>query len=273
MTRRAVTSFLVPAQRGVREVGKRVAEQILWGRVTVQRRLEAHFPRARPRPAPQPPTAVLDTVAQWRAATREVHRLRLPGHHDAAKNWDCLGALSTILSSCPSSGAVFDAGAARYSTMLPWLRLYGFTRLVGMNLEFPRESRHGEVRFLPGDITATPFADNSFEAITCLSVIEHGVPLQPFLAESARLLRPEGILVVSTDYDESPPDTTGLFAYGVPVQVFSPAQIQDFVAAADRHGLTLLGDLGLHHRERTVCWQRFGLHYTYLRLAFRRRTE
>ena len=58
-----------------------------------------------------------------------------------------------------------------------------------------------------------------------MSVIEHGVPLEPFLAETARILPPGGLLVVSTDYDQDPPDTAGHTAYGQPVHIFSPAEI------------------------------------------------
>ncbi len=101
-----------------------------------------------------------------------------------------------------------------------------------------------------------------------MSVIEHGVPLDAFVAETARLLRPGGVLVVSTDYDQSPPDTTGRFAYGVPVHIFSPEEIRKLVAEAQSRGLKLLGELTLEHPERPAHWKRVGLDFTYIRLAF-----
>lgn len=253
-----------------RAVAKRGLEQALWGRVAVQRAVEARRGGQRPRPEPVPPTEVLRTRAEWEAAVTECRRLRLPLHLDRPKNWDALGAVSTVLESVGTDAAVLDAGAARYSSILPWLRLYGLTRLVGNNLEFGEEKRHGTVRFRYGDITATDFDDAQFDAVTCMSVIEHGVPVEPFLKESARILRAGGVLVISTDYDQDPPDTTGITAYGVPVHIFAPEEIRALVATAAGVGLRLRGDLRLDHPERPLHWKRTGLDYTYIRLTFER---
>jgi SAM-dependent methyltransferase len=155
--------------------------------------------------------------------------------------------------------------------VLPWLRLYGLTDLVGNNLEFGAEVHRDGVLFRYGDITATDFPDGRFDAVTCLSVVEHGVPVPAFLAETARILRPGGVLVLSTDYDADPPDTTGISMYGQPVHIFSPAEILALVATAAAAGLDLIGTPALDHRERPVHWRRTGLDYTFVRLSFRRR--
>ncbi|WP_300013427.1 class I SAM-dependent methyltransferase [Pseudonocardia sp.] len=246
---------------------KRVVEHALWARVRVQRALPG---RDRPAPAPMPPTDVLRTAAQWRAAAAECRRLRLPLHWDRPKNWDALGAVATVLDVVGRDGSVLDAGSARYSSVLPWLRLYGLTDLVGNNLEFGAEVRRDGVRFQYGDITSTGFPHGRFDAVTCMSVIEHGVPVGPFLAESARILRPGGLLVISTDYDQDPPDVSGHRAYGQPVRIFSPAGIRELVEIAGTHGLKIRGELTFDHSERPVHWKRTGLDYTFIRLAFDR---
>lgn len=207
---------------------------------------------------------------EWEAAVTECRRLRLPLHHDRPKNWDALGAVATVLAECGPSAHVLDAGSARYSSVLPWLRLYGLRDLVGNNLEFGADVRRDGVLFRYGDITATDFPPARFDAVTCMSVVEHGVPPEAFLAETARILRPGGLLVISTDYAADPPDTTGITMYGRQVQIFSPAQIRALVALAAEHGLHLLGELALEHAERPVHWARTGLDYTFIRLAFRR---
>lgn len=255
-------------------LAKRGAEYALWGRVAVQRRVERTARRGRPRPQPRPvpPTDVLRDAAAWQAAVTECRRLRLPLHHDRPKNWDALGAVATVLAECGPQARVLDAGSARYSSVLPWLRLYGLSDLVGNNLEFGDDVHRDGVLFRYGDVTATDFPDGRFDAITCMSVVEHGVPVDAFLAESARLLRPGGVLVVSTDYDADPPDTSGVIMYGQPVHIFSPTQIRELVAQAAGHGLDLLGELALEHAERPVHWKRTGLDYTFIRLAFRRRS-
>lgn len=250
---------------------KRAAEQALWSRVAVSRSLSGRTGWQPPAPTPVPPCDVLRNRAEVETAVAECRRLGLPLHHDRPKNWDALGAVSTVVNVLGTGSRVLDAGAARYSSVLPWLRLYGLTELVGINLEFDRIIRHGGVRFEPGDITATRFDEGAFDAITCMSVIEHGVPLDGFARESARLLRPGGLLIVSTDYDQQPPDTTGITAYGAPVRIFGPDGIREFVDTAAEAGLALMGGLALHHDERPVHWKRTGLDYTFIRLTFVRR--
>lgn len=253
-----------------REAAKWAAEQVLWNRVAAQRALDVRAKRVRPKPSTVPPTDVLSTRADWERGCAELRRLDLPLHRDKPKNWDALAALSFVLENVAPSGAVLDAGCARYSTLLPSLRLYGFTDLFGNNLEWRRPTRHGPVRLLPGDMTATSFPDGRFDAITCLSVIEHGVPIKAFLAEASRLLKPGGVLFVSTDYDQSPPDTTGKTAYGQPVHIFSPDEIRDIVKQADDEGLRLVGELRLEHAERPVHWKRLGIDYTFVSIGLRK---
>lgn len=263
---------------------KRAAELVLWTRVGVQRRVErARFRGAvgggRGTPTSVPFTGVLQSEREWRRALAEVRSLRLPPHRDLPKNWDALGAVAAVVSLADDgsrSARVVDAGSARYSSVLPWLRLYGFGSspgsLTGTNLEFAGTVRRDGVDFRYGDVTATDFADGSLDAITCMSVIEHGVPLEAFLRESARILRPGGVLAVSTDYAHDPVATAGHTAYGAEVHIFGPEEIRDLVAEAESLGLDLVGDLGdLSHPECPVHWKRVGLDYTFILLTFRRR--
>ncbi|MFJ6133941.1 class I SAM-dependent methyltransferase [Janibacter terrae] len=262
-------------------LAKRAAEHALWGRVAVQRRLEARAKGDRPAPTTVAPTGVLTDAATWRRAVDEAKRLRLPLHRDLPKNWDALGAVGAVLDLVDDgtrSARVMDAGSARYSPVLPWLRLYGFGSapgsLIGINLEFGSQVTRDGVVFRYGDVTDTGLPSGHLDAITCMSVIEHGVPLEGFIAESARLLRPGGVLAVSTDYDQDPPDTTGKEIYGSQVHIFSPTEIRDLVALAERHDLELVGtldDAGLAHTERPVHWTRVDLDYTFILLTFRRR--
>nr|WP_246315562.1 glycosyltransferase [Kineococcus aurantiacus] len=270
-------------------VAKRGAEHALWARVGVQRRVGERLaqrrlglaPADRPVPSGVPRTGVLHDTAEVADAVAQTARLRLPAHPDAPKNWDALGAVAAVLTLADDgsrTARVLDAGSARYSPVLPWLRLYGLGRekgsLAGINLEFGATVHRDGVEFRRGDVTDTGLADASLDAVTCMSVIEHGVPVEAFLAETARVLRPGGVLALSTDYDQDPPDTTGVTAYGAQVKIFSPADLRDLVAVAARLGLDLVGELTdevLAHPERPVHWKRTGLDYTFVLLTFVRR--
>ncbi|MGL5864960.1 MAG: class I SAM-dependent methyltransferase [Dermatophilaceae bacterium] len=262
-------------------LGKVLAERVLWSRVALGRRGAARRGLVRPLLTSVASTAVLQDDTDWRAAVAEVRSAGLPLHHDRPKNWDAAGAVGSVLGLAAERGreiAVLDAGAARYSSVLPWLRLYGLGGrpggLRGINLEFARPVSRDGVTFEHGDVTDTGYPDRSIDAMTCMSVIEHGVPLRGFLTEAARLLTPGGLLCVSTDYDQDPPDTSGVTAYGAPVRIFGPDDIHAFVADAAAQGLDLVGDLSapgaLAHRRRPVHWRRTGLDYTFILMTFRR---
>lgn len=55
-----------------------------------------------------------------------------------------------------------------------------------------------QVRFVCGDATDLPFADESFDAVTMFDVLEHIPDHKSAIAEAFRVLRPNGFLLVST---------------------------------------------------------------------------
>jgi SAM-dependent methyltransferase len=62
-------------------------------------------------------------------------------------------------------------------------------------------NRHFHV--MQDDITASRFGDGEFDAITCLSVLEHIVDNQTAMIEMCRLLRPGGVLILTGPYNET----------------------------------------------------------------------
>jgi SAM-dependent methyltransferase len=207
-------------------------------------------------------------MAERDAALHRVARLGLPIYDDPPKNWDSLAALDAILSRTTSDARVLDAGSVPNAVILPWLALYGYRDLVGINLDIERPFNVGPIRYQRGDITKTEFPDQSFDAITCLSVIEHGVPTDGYLTEMARLLKPGGVLVTSTDYWHAPIDTKGKEAWGAPVRVFERAAIESMIDKARSLGLTLTSPLELDCSEQVVHWKRMDLRYTFVVFTF-----
>jgi SAM-dependent methyltransferase len=57
----------------------------------------------------------------------------------------------------------------------------------------------GKVRFLEGMLQKIPMPDDSFDAVCCISVLEHTGNYDAILDEFARLLRPGGLLALTFD--------------------------------------------------------------------------
>ena len=64
---------------------------------------------------------------------------------------------------------------------------------------FNKKARRGPITHRHGDITHTDYADESFDAIICLSVVEDGVNVESHFKETWRILKPGGLLVTWTD--------------------------------------------------------------------------
>lgn len=115
-------------------------------------------------------------------------------------------ALAPLVASLASNSgaAVVEAGSGEgYGVRL--LRQAGAERVIALDydaasLAHARSSYPDDVagRAVRTNLAALPLADSGAAVITCMQVIEHLWTPGQFLAESARVLRPGGLLVVST---------------------------------------------------------------------------
>src|SRR5260221_328485 len=208
--------------------------------------------------------AVLGARQEWEDAVRQVEILGLPRRSDLPKNWDSLAALDCILSRTDSEARILDAGAELYSTILPWLYLYGYKHLTGINVIFDRTIKRGPIQYEHGYITHTRFEENTFDVISCLSVIEHGVNLRSYFQEASRILKPQGVLITSTDYFCEPIDAHDQMAYQTPVHVFCKVEIISALDIAKECGLKLIDSINLDCQEKPIRWEQFDLDYTFL---------
>jgi SAM-dependent methyltransferase len=126
----------------------------------------------------------------------------------------------------------------------------------------------GNIRYLVGDVLSAGCADESFEAVTAVSTIEHGIEVERFLNEAARILKPNGLLCISTDYWPDKIDTEELRAFDSRWSIFSAAEIQSLVRIAEKCGLVLDGWDGAipPAAEAPVEWN--GRRYTFIALVF-----
>lgn len=208
--------------------------------------------------------SVLKNNAGLEKALSEIKVIGLNSHNDIPKNWDSLGALGFILKNVPKTGKIFDAGAEIYSVILPWLFLYGYRSLFGGNLIFDKKIKRGSINYAYCDLTNSNFESNFFDAVTCLSVIEHGVDMEIYFKEMSRIIKPGGYLITSTDYYDPKIYTTGLSAYNAPVIIFSKSEIEQVLIIAQKNGFNLTSSLDLRAEEKLVKWETFGLEFTFI---------
>ena len=128
---------------------------------------------------------------------------------------------------------------------------------------------HAEaIQYEIADFMHTPFPDESFVAITAISVIEHGFQSQNLLAEISRLLRPGGYFIASFDYWPEKIDTTDAQVFGMDWKIFSKTEVLAFLAEAQRYALKLCGTVDLDANNETMGWSR--KHYTFAWLALQK---
>jgi SAM-dependent methyltransferase len=219
------------------------------------------------------PNKVLQNAAEWKAAFEQAQHLRVPHHRSDEKDWDHLAAAFAILGHTSTEARILDAGAEFYSNVLPTLFVYGYRNLFGINLSFADPARRGPIRYLPGDMTKTGFPDGYFDAATCMSVIEHGVPLENYFREMYRVLKPGGLLITSTDYYPTPVDTRGQLAYGAPIKIFTRDEMRDVLKLAAEAGFEPTGEIDLECKEKAVRWAKFNLEYTFVIFTLRKKLD
>jgi SAM-dependent methyltransferase len=99
----------------------------------------------------------------------------------------------------PCSAATLDIGTSTGAN-LRLLRQLGFTRVEGLEtseaaIQFCCQKGLGPVRL--GDVCAMPFADARFDLVLATDIIEHVRDDERALCEIARVLRPDGRLLLT----------------------------------------------------------------------------
>jgi SAM-dependent methyltransferase len=199
---------------------------------------------------------------EWQTAAKVVCKAGLTPHPDTVKNWDHLAALHYILSHTGKPARVLDAGGLVHSPLVGWLSMHGYTSLHVINLSFEDDFTLGTIQYIRGDCARTPYPNNFFDIVACLSVVEHGVSIRHFLNESHRILRPGGSLIISTDY-------WGHSIATMPSdgKIFTPGEIRQIVECAISIGFEPTGAIDYETNERTIKWESEELSYTFIIFA------
>jgi 2-polyprenyl-3-methyl-5-hydroxy-6-metoxy-1,4-benzoquinol methylase len=76
-------------------------------------------------------------------------------------------------------------------------RVAGVDAFAGAVVEAREQAQPG-LEFIVGDVRELPFGEHEFDLVTCFEVIEHVAEQERLLDELARVLRPGGLLAIST---------------------------------------------------------------------------
>lgn len=188
---------------------------------------------------------------------------------DQLKSWDIWKTVSFIRQNLPLDAAVLDLGAY-CCEVLPALHRVGYRSLTGVDLN-PRLSAmpyQDRIRYLVGDFLKTTLPDGSFDAITAISVIEHGYQPERLFGEISRLLKPGGYFLASIDYWPDKIDTTGVTVFGLDWLVFSRQDLEEMFATARGHGLEPVGAINSDAGDSFISWQ--SRNYTFAWIAMRK---
>jgi SAM-dependent methyltransferase len=221
---------------------------------------------------PLPGCRALQSKQEIEASCRAVEELGFPPHHDPVKNWDLLNCFHHVLDLRDPLGPVLDIGSSK-SVILQWLEMVGYEDLYACDLKSKKKAhKETKVRFSRQDCTKTVYPDGFFQAITSVSVIEHGVPFDDYLKEMSRLLRPGGVLATTTDYWSEPIDCRGIFPYpDLPeMKIFQPHEIEEYCGVGARYGLTPTGRFDPKTAEKTIYWERVDRRYTAAFIALKK---
>jgi len=185
------------------------------------------------------------------------------------KSWDVLSTVDFLQSYVQRNEPILDIGCYA-SEVIVVLHKLGYSNLTGVDLnsnlrEMPYQD---SIQYATIDFMHTKFNDASFQAITAISVIEHGFDGQLLLKEMSRLLKPNGYFIATFDYWKEKIDTTGLKYFGLDWKIFSKDEVCNFITEAADYGLFPVGEMMYDGKDKPIDF--WGKQYTFAWLVLKK---
>ena len=110
-----------------------------------------------------------------------------------------------FVASIPESGSLLDLGSSDGGTLTHFAELrpdlsLASSDIAGNPAAYPRGTDYAQANF---DTDTLPWADATFDAITCMHVVEHLRAPGHIIRESARLLKPGGRIYIETPHPKT----------------------------------------------------------------------
>ena len=188
---------------------------------------------------------------------------------DMVKSRDVLSTLDFLESHVQKNEPILDIGCYASEAIVALHKL-GYSNLIGadLNVNLRKMPHQDTIRYEIIDFTHTRFETASFQAITSISVIEHGFDGQALLKEMSRLLKPGGYFIASFDYWPEKIDTTGIKYFGMDWKIFSKDEIVDFINEAAGYGLFPAGEMMYSVKNKPIDFG--GKQYTFVWLVLKK---
>lgn len=198
-----------------------------------------------------------------------------------------------IISGAKRESFVLDVGCYE-SPILPMLKRLGFFNLYGCDLVLKSDSNskltdmssfvyhedYEPIAEMYNDksyqlsirnLEDTNYSDQTFDYVTSLSVIEHGINIEKYFREMSRIIKNNGYLLTSTDYwPDKLVNNKNVLSKGTPDNIFSRDEIENLVAIAEKSGLKLIEPIDFEYKDKVVRWNSIGLDFTFIFFAMRK---
>jgi len=191
---------------------------------------------------------------------------------DMLKSWDVLSTINFLDTHVSKNDPILDIGCYASELIVALYKL-GYSNLTGadINPKLQQMPYRDVIHYDITDFMHTKFEDTSFQAITAISVIEHGFDGQSLLKEMTRLLNPYGYFIASFDYWPDKIDTTGVKFFGMDWIIFSADEVKEFVSEAANYGLFPIGGMKYGGKDKPIhCG---GKEYTFAWLVLQKQGQ
>lgn len=189
---------------------------------------------------------------------------------DMVKSWDVLQTLNFINKNLPKDAKILDLGAFCSEVPISLSRM-GFTGVHGVDLNprviaMPHSDR---IKYVVSDFMETPFETESFDAITAISVIEHGYNPERLFSELQRLLKPGGYFIASFDFWPEKINTGNKCFFDMTWLIFSRQDFFSMLEVAGRYGLFPNGEIDTKTEDSPI--ECLGFCYTFGWMVLRKK--